>query len=216
MPSLFTKTAHTFSSIFLFCSTIFSQPGGPVSFSETFPFKHIEYFNSENGLNGNEVSAMAQDKNGFLRVMTDHALNRYDGYTFRSYSYDPRDSNSISTGWYFHLTEDKDGLLWLTNFYNGLFSFDTRTEKFTRHGYNHVYTMEIGPDGMIWVVTPNGLDRFDNKKRLYRNYLNLDSSRTPFDRIIEIVYDKHKSAGNTLWIINNKGIDGFNTTEGKL
>ena len=81
------------------------------SIAQPFPFKQVDYIGAERGLQGYEVSCITQDKNGFIWVITEHALNRFDGYSFKAWAYNPKDSNSIITGFYNGLVEDQIGLM---------------------------------------------------------------------------------------------------------
>ena len=152
-----------------------------IASGQSFPFNDIEYIGAERGLSGNEVYCITQDRNGFIWVVTDMALNRYDGYSFRSWTYDPKDNNSISTGFYSGLTEDINGVLWIPSEVRGLYSFDPYREKFTHYLHqpgndnslldDKVYAVEADPDGTIWISTAKGLDNFDpRKKNIYTHY----------------------------------------------
>jgi ligand-binding sensor domain-containing protein len=50
---------------------------------------------SKDGLSGDIVYSILQDKQGFLWIGTHQGLNRYDGYHFVHYNYEPYDTNSI-------------------------------------------------------------------------------------------------------------------------
>ncbi len=43
------------------------------------PLHHVEIIDEIKGLSSNEITSIAQDKNGFLWIATLHGLNRYDG-----------------------------------------------------------------------------------------------------------------------------------------
>jgi len=87
---------------------------------------------TKDGLAGDIVYALHQDKQGFLWIGTHRGLNRYDGYSFRLYVYDPLDTNSISGNHIHCIKEDADGILWLaTN--NGLNSLDPVSGKIKRY-----------------------------------------------------------------------------------
>ncbi len=58
-----------------------------------YRFKHI---NVDQGLTHNEVISFYKDRKGFLWIGTTAGLNRYDGYTVRSFLNDVRDSLSLS------------------------------------------------------------------------------------------------------------------------
>src|SRR6186713_714517 len=68
-----------FVCLFLASSLYAMNPG--------LPFTRIEHFTTENGLSNNNVYKLMEDKKGFLWVATAYGLNRYDGYTFKKYTY---------------------------------------------------------------------------------------------------------------------------------
>lgn len=92
---------------------------------------HFYSLTEEDGLSNNIVYDMLQDHNGFLWIGTHFGLDRYDGYRFRHYCYDPHDINSISGNFVHCVEEDSNGILWLTN-NNGLNSLNPLTGEIKR------------------------------------------------------------------------------------
>ena len=90
------------------------------------PAVRFNRLTKEDGLSSDVVYDLHQDRYGFLWIATHGGLDRYDGYRFRHFRYDPHDSNSISGNFVHCIKEDNDGILWLTN-NNGLNSLDPRT-----------------------------------------------------------------------------------------
>ena len=124
-----------------------------------------------NGLSQGMVNAIVQDRYGFMWFATKDGLDRYDGYTFKSYRHDPLDSNSLRDSHVLALLEDRKGRLWVgTN--KGLDHFDPATEVF-----HHVPCANGGesaegmlpdcaineiledPLGTLWVATEHALAR---------------------------------------------------------
>jgi ligand-binding sensor domain-containing protein/two-component sensor histidine kinase len=199
---------------------------------EPFPFHNIEYYDSKQGLRGNEVFWATQDKRGFLWFMTDNSLNRFDGYSFRSYSNNFIDK-SIRRGHYWGLSEDKDGKLWIPGFWQGLYSYDPFHEKFYQYRNQKNDPQSLSTDltecvaadvnGDIWVGTINkGLDRFDQATGLFTHFAHNDNdSSTPAsDNINGIFMDEYNNGrpSDNLWVIYNDApdIDCFNKKTGKL
>lgn len=87
---------------------------------------------TKDGLSNNWVSAIHQDKLGFIWIGTQYGLNKYDGYNTTYYSHDPSDTNSLGGNWVNCISEDKAGKLWLGTQDHGISVFDPRKEKFTR------------------------------------------------------------------------------------
>ncbi|WP_168196298.1 hybrid sensor histidine kinase/response regulator [Echinicola soli] len=55
----------------------------------------LDYLGIESGLSNNAVTAIYQDKKGFVWIGTYDGLNRYDGYDFLVFRNQPRDSSSL-------------------------------------------------------------------------------------------------------------------------
>src|SRR6266540_2336858 len=128
-------------------------------------FDHISI---EQGLSQSSVWVIFQDSRGFLWFGTEDGLNRYDGYTFKTYKPDPDVPSSLSDRAITAIIEDKDGYLWIATRQGGLNRYDPRTEEFTRFVHddlnstslndNHVNVLYLDKDDRLWVGTHNGLD----------------------------------------------------------
>ena len=56
----------------------------------------VQQFTIEHGLTDNIVNALIQDQKGFIWIGTNDGLNRFDGYQFKKFKYQPGDQSSIS------------------------------------------------------------------------------------------------------------------------
>lgn len=99
-----------------------------LSFSQSLSFDHYAV---ENGISQSEIICIHQDSEGYMWFGTQNGLNKFDGYTFESYFYDPADTNSISNSWIFDIAEDTYGCLWIAT-KGGLNRFDKKENRFTR------------------------------------------------------------------------------------
>ena len=77
----------------------------------------IHKLSSVNELSSNIVYDIAQDNDGFLWFATHDGLNRYDGYTFRTFKYLAGDSSSISGNYNQSICIDSEGYLWISTRY---------------------------------------------------------------------------------------------------
>src|SRR6187455_2314616 len=102
----------------------------------SFPFPPFEKITTEQGLSNNEVYAVIQDKLGFVWALTGNGLNRFDGYTFKIYDYNPSDSNSITAGLFYSLQQDERGIFWMNSENQGIYSFDPITGLFFNYRHN--------------------------------------------------------------------------------
>ncbi|NJM27007.1 MAG: hypothetical protein HC859_17580 [Bacteroidia bacterium] len=127
-------------ALFVFGFVLCNNPWS-VAQTRPYQFAHIDV---NQGLSHNHVTAIMKDRKGFLWVGTNSGLNRYDGYTFRVFRNDLRDSTSISNNYINSLFLDPDGRIWV-NSINSITStniYHPATESFTQNtqtylaGYN--------------------------------------------------------------------------------
>src|SRR3974377_1741368 len=142
-------------------------------------FTHLT---TNDGLSQSAVTAILQDRRGFMWFATRDGLNRYDGNTFVVYKNNPNDPGSLSSNFIQDLIEDDHSYLWTaTNV--GVNKFDPGTERFTRylHDPNNpnslggVAVKSIAQDsrGYLWIGTEDsGLDKFDPATETFTHYRN--------------------------------------------
>src|SRR5512138_193745 len=134
---------------------------------------------SEQGLSQSSVRVIFQDHLGFLWFGTEDGLNRYDGYTFKTYKPDPDVANSLSDRWVTSIVEDRDGYLWIATL-GGLNRYDPQRQEFSHYLHddanpgslsdNHVNVLYLDKSGSLWVGTANGLDLFDRQTNGFKHY----------------------------------------------
>jgi signal transduction histidine kinase/ligand-binding sensor domain-containing protein/DNA-binding response OmpR family regulator len=139
----------------------------------------FEHITMEYGLSNNCVICILQDHTGFMWFGTAYGLNRWDGYTFKTFTHDLEDSKSISDNFIKSLHEDSSGRIWVgTN--NGVSVYDQLTENFTRYTYDknnpnsisHNIVNQIFEDatGNLWIGTERGLNRYNPESDNFTRY----------------------------------------------
>jgi signal transduction histidine kinase/ligand-binding sensor domain-containing protein/CheY-like chemotaxis protein len=114
---------------------------------------------------------------------TQDGLNKYDGYTFTLYRYNPQDSTSLSHSYIHTLFEDREGRLWVGTDEGGLSLFNAATETFTHYkhrpgvsnslSHNKVMAITQDAQGYLWVGTAGGgLDRFDPRRKTFTHFVH--------------------------------------------
>ncbi len=175
---------------------------------------NIEFhrYTTSDGLSTNwNINAITQDKDGYIWIATSEGLNRFDGYEFKVFRYDPIDSFSLRTNNVTSLLIDSQNRFWLTSFgapNGGISQWNPKTETFINYKPEDSDTNYLFPwaltklyedrSGNIWVGSVLGLDIFNPEKGNYLHYPKEDSEFSSLndEYITEITED---SRGN-LWI----------------
>ncbi|WP_316812285.1 two-component regulator propeller domain-containing protein [Pedobacter heparinus] len=94
---------------------------------QSYYFKHYQ---ADNGLAHNSVTSIIQDKKGLIWIGTRGGLNRFDGYTFKTYKNKKDKFGNVGNNIVTAIVEDKNGMLWLGTG-KGVFRYDPYQEEFT-------------------------------------------------------------------------------------
>src|SRR4028118_1913614 len=92
----------------------------------------FEHISIQQGLSQSVINCIFQDSRGFIWIGTQQGLNKYDGYTFKTYLFEETNPHSISGNTIRCIYEDRKGFLWIGTEGKGLNRFNRETEKFQR------------------------------------------------------------------------------------
>jgi len=118
---------------------------------------------TSDGLSQGYVSAIHQDKFGFIWVGTKEGLNRYDGYQFTTFLHDPKQAASLPGNFITTLAGDKRGNVWIGTRSHGLGLYNSEQE--TLQPFLHqpndsnslvnkeVSALHVDGTGKLWVAT---------------------------------------------------------------
>jgi serine phosphatase RsbU (regulator of sigma subunit)/ligand-binding sensor domain-containing protein len=87
----------------------------------------------KDGMSQSSPMSIYQDRVGYLWVGNQSGIDRFDGYTFKQYAHDKKNSNSRSSGWVLDITEDKDGNIWTTDNYGHFSMLERSTDKWINY-----------------------------------------------------------------------------------
>jgi ligand-binding sensor domain-containing protein/signal transduction histidine kinase len=114
------------------------------------------------GLSQDIVTCVHRDGAGFLWIGTEDGLNRYDGYSIRSYKHTAGDSTSISSNWIFGVCDYGDGDL-LVGTMQGLCVYRRADDSFRPAGgasappaATAVKSPRRDPEGNYWCIAGTG------------------------------------------------------------
>ncbi len=191
------------------------------AFSQSVVFRHLGV---DDGLSQSTVTAIVQDKEGYIWVGTANGLNRYDGYSFKVFRNVVGDSSSLGNNGISALMIDRNGNLWVGNVNGILNEFNPKTESFTRYkladdttltyqknkyydyplsisrnNNNTITSLSQDSSGIIWVGTwGRGLIKFNEKNGKFKFYTHdpKDPLSINFNRITKILTDK----SGVIWV----------------
>ncbi len=183
----------------------------------------FEHLTKEDGLPQNTVYSILQDHKGFLWVGTESGLCRYDGYSFKSYQYDPEDSSSLSHNMVLSIYADHTHTLWVGTA-GGLNKFDRVSERFTRYGHdqekpmgklndNYINTIYEDPSGVLWIGTQTGgLNKFNRENNTFSHYLpSVPDANDKNHLMIRCICGDSDKNNKKLWIGTGNGLYTFDT-----
>ena len=116
------------------------------------------------------VSAVHEDKAGFLWLGTKQGLMRFDGDRIKSFEHDPERADTLPNNDVRGLVEDAQGYLWIIT-RGGLSRFSPVTEQFVHFqtqvddsstlDSNQLNAIALAPDQSLWIASSAGLNHFN-------------------------------------------------------
>lgn len=171
------------------------------------------HYSSEDGLSQNTVMSMLQDHKGSLWFATWDGINRFNGYSFKTYKARQGNFISLTNNRVDHFYEDAYGYFWLLTYDNRAHRFDPRTETFEQvpeagaeGSSSNVRAIQVLPEGTVWLLTESdGAIRVTTNPRDNRLTAEIYSPKSglfPADEVYKVYQD---STGNE-WMLTNNGL----------
>ena len=180
---------------------------------------NFDSFTMEDGLPGNLVYCINQDRFGWIWIGTDQGLSRFDGYRFTNFLPSSKDSSSIKGLHVRAIYEDKRGNLWVGTDLGGLNLFDRNKEIFVQpfekelqYGSNSTSIFDIKEDsnGNLWVASDKRIFRIDSTGKVMDiQELGLGDIYEQVDpSILKIEFDR----SGKMWIGTRSSLCAINMT----
>lgn len=180
----------------------------------------FQNLSNEEGLSQGTVRGITQDETGFIWIATAEGLHRYDGYSFKVYKHDLRDSHSVASNNLTTLAGDPEGRLWVGTDAGEVDVFDRRTAVFhhlqlqdTSEETNHYPITSIfhHESGITLIGLDGGgvvmVDRLSEKVKRFTN----ENSALPNNYVTCFAKETDRSG---IWVGTQQGIALFNTESG--
>ncbi len=181
----------------------------------------FDHLSIQDGLSQASITSILQDSRGYMWFGTQDGLNRYNGYEFKVFKFNPADLSTISDNSILKVFEDSSNNLWIATL-NGLNLYNRKTETFTRYflkegnNYNKMNQFSsIIEDNYsnLWIGSRwKGLIQFNLKTKKWIMYDN--NKNNPNSLNNDQVLTLSKGYNNEIWIGTNGG--GLNRYDHKI
>ena len=204
------KELMNFRSLILLFSCFSLLSGTSNVHSQSMTFKH---YGVADGISQSEIKRIYQDIEGYLWIATQNGLNKFDGYSFVNFYYDPTDKQSVSNNWIFDITGDSNDNLWVGT-KEGLNRYDKKTGGFSL--VPHKLNDSIVPDNFVYGVTadedfiyiniPPVISMYNYRTDSLESYT---SGRQYDGALYDIGFPICKSSQGMIWVGSADGLSVF-------
>ena len=177
-------------------------------------------FTPDDGLSNSHITKIFQDSQGYIWIATENGLNKFNGYSFTTFSEQPDDSTSLKGNYVYSILEDSHGNFWVGTT-RGLFQYNRDTDTFhpflikSKNPFylERVIWMLEDSKGNIWISNPgDGIICLDAQTLTPTFYNRMNSNI----RDINIACAYEDMLGN-IWLgTDGNGVYVFNTNTGSI
>ena len=171
------------------------------------------HYSSEDGLSQNTIMSILQDRKGNMWFATWDGINKFNGYSFKTYKARLDNRIVLSHNRVDYMTEDKYGFLWLQTYDNHAYRFDPRTETFERvPGENedgsatNITKIKVLPGGTVWLLSETeGAVRVTTDPQDYSvtsQWFSAQSGQFSATHVLRVYEDRLDNE----WILSDNGL----------
>lgn len=188
----------------------FTESANAESF-KPMAFRHLVV---ADGLSQNTIMDVLQDSHGYMWFATENGLDRYDGYTIKSYQRGSAELGDLTNDYIWAIEEDTQQDLWLATDGGGVARWHRQSNRFEHFKHepgvenslssNRIRSLKVTPDG-IWIGTLDaGLNFLDVKTFEVTRFPHdpADPLSIPSDEIYDLLEDDL----GRLWVGTDKGV----------
>jgi diguanylate cyclase (GGDEF)-like protein len=175
--------------------------------------QHLHDPGDRSTISDNQVEVIVPSASGALWVGTREGLNRLDPLSNRFTRIPLLPAGSRSEAWVRAIHEDADGALWIGTEADGLFHYRPSGGEVTRMlsraddpstpSGNRIFAITRDSRGSLWIGTPQGVDRLDEKSRRITRFSPMEDLSTVAVHSIE------GDRRGQLWLGTTRGLLRF-------
>ena len=193
------------------------------SFAQFQPKNLTKHWSIKDGLSQGVVNSIAQDNQSMMWFATEDGLNRFDGYSFKVFQYDPDNKASIADNFVQSIFKDSEGTLWISSRL-GLQKFDPSNETFSLYHHdfknkknyasNDVSFITEGSAGNLWTSWyGSGFASFNKEKKTFIAYTPETLPGLTSEKTVAMLEDKF----GLLWVGTQEGgVNVFQVSQGTV
>ena len=170
------------------------------------------------GLSHNRVTSLLKDSKGFMWMGTMSGLDRFDGYKFKVFKHDNKDTLSIDDDYVTQILELPEGKL-LIETRNWMNIYDPLTEKFSHNLEGYFSKMGLPTDLVIKTIRDTKGDYYFlfNTQGLYKYEVSTQKAMLVYIQSNSSIHSVAKNKEGNLWLTKGDGtIELFDTKAGKV
>ena len=179
------------------------------------PICQVKHFSVSDGLAQGVVMNILQDQKGLIWFSTWNGLNKFDGYTFKTYKTSQESKYAFGSNRMGTISESKYGDIWCPTYDGQACLFDVESEKFidvlqpiefSTKQTNYVTRIYSLEKGIAWILCANGYAfRVDEQLCKKGEGITLYASSNhnlKGDQIFNVYQDSEEDE----WILTDKGV----------
>ncbi len=148
----------------------------------------FQHLSTQQGLSHNFVTSIWQDRDGFMWFGTANGLNKYDGYDFTTFQFDPKyPDHTLNNNIVTDVREDRAGQLWATTLGGGLHRVDKKSGEMTCYSvppglsnfWNALFNIYADSQGSLWIGSALGILHFNPQTKQFTPY--------PMERVNRVI-----------------------------
>ena len=176
----------------------------------------FDNYNTQDGLSDHYITALYQDRYGWIWIGTGMGIERFDGIDFKTYPIEQVDGSQINDFLVRNFYETGDGNMYVCVEDYGLAKYSRDKDLFERVLFNgepvlaDVSVKSLAEDRKenLWAATKEGIQKLNFKDEIIEQYLHYpDIKNSLSDNYVRRVL---LGPNDQLWIGTRSGLDRFN------